>query len=146
MNIWCPYPNFKANTDVLRDEELWSCLYVALDVLRQLLHYKTTTGRLVQLWGARPGFLLSYAHIVADELERRGHKRDPGVTKAFVYMLRETGSVAAAPPTWWGEPRFHLAHRSRLIAVAPTYYAQRMPPTTPLDLPLMWPKKGILIP
>lgn len=136
--IWLPFANTKANLDVLTDEHIFDVVFEGLDCLRNI-YAGDLTWRNARAWATTPAALLMYVHRTEQEMVRRGFPPEPRVIKAQTALAEADWSLAPVPPWWFGQAKFHIAQRSHLIRVNPTYYAQRLPPTTPLELPLVWP-------
>lgn len=137
--IWLPFPNTKANLDVLTDEHLFDVVFEGLDCLRNI-YRGDVKWRNAQAWATAPAALLLYVHRAEQEMVRRGFPSEPRVVRAHVALADQGYTLAPVPPWWYGYPPFHVAQRSHLIRLNPEYYAQRMPLTTPLEVPLMWPR------
>jgi hypothetical protein len=144
MYTWVPFPNLSSSARVLRTEELDWTMLSGLDALRGLLWYqRTKIGRVEAMWSGHEACLLFYLLSIDQELIAREADRSAYANKAmavFCFMLRENLPMAPVPPSWLGEPSLHASHRSRLIRLAPEYYAQRMM-ITPLDLEMVWPNE-----
>jgi hypothetical protein len=138
--IWLPFASTKANLEVLTDEHVFEVVFEGLDCLRNI-YRGDLSWRNARMWGEHPAALLAYVAAAERETVHRGHNPEPRVIRAHVALSREGWPLAPVPPWWYGTPDFHLAQRSHLIRVNPTHYAQRMPPTTPLELPVIWPKE-----
>jgi hypothetical protein len=140
MSIWLPFPNVRQNLLTLNDSHLADVVWQGLDVLRAIPrpadHGPT---RHVRMWLESPAALLAYVVAAEAELRARGVGEEPRVQRAFTWYGRIGIPLAPVPPWWYGNPMFHSAQRSHLIAVDPVHYARRVPLTTPLDLKLIWP-------
>jgi hypothetical protein len=138
--IWLPFASTKANLDVLNDQHIFEIVYEGLQCLRNI-YVGDLSWRDARMWGEHPAALLAYVSRAEREMVQRGHSAEPRVLSAHVALSRAGWPLAPVPPRWYGNPRFHLSQRSHLIRVDPEYYARRMPPTTPLELPLIWPNE-----
>ena len=136
--IWLPFASAKANLKVLTDEHIFEVVFEGMQCLRNIV-VGDVDWRDVKAWRNNPASLLFYVTHAEREMVRRGYDPEPRVLRAHVAMGRNGWSLAPVPPWWFGLPAFHVAQRSYLISVDPTHYARRMPFTTPLDLPLIWP-------
>lgn len=138
--IWLPFANTKANLEVLRDDHVMDVVFEGLQCLRNIYN-----GQLSWLdakaWAEHPAALLAYVASAEREMVRRGHAAEPRVIRAQLALSRAGWPLAPVPPWWFGNPEFHMAQRSSLIRIAPEYYAHRLPPTTLLELPLLWPSE-----
>lgn len=136
--IWLPFANTKANLEVLKDEHIFDVVFEGLQCLRNIY-----AGRLdwrdARMWRNNPAALLLYTHRAEREMVHRGYPEEAKVRNAHVAMSDAGWSLAPVPPWWYGHPAYHTSQRSHLIRVDPTHYAQRLPFTTPLELPLYWP-------
>lgn len=138
--IWLPFASTKANLEVLTDEHVFDVVFEGLDCLRNI-YRGDLSWRNARMWGQRPAALLAYVASAEREMVRRGYEPEQRVMRAHVALSRDGWSLAPVPPWWYGTPDFHLAQRSHLIRVTPTHYAQRLPFTTPIELPLVWPQE-----
>lgn len=136
--IWLPYANVKANTDVLADGQLFDVVFQGLQCLRNI-YQGDLNWRDAAAWCSRPAGLLFYVLAAEQEMQRRGFPRERKVFKAFTSIAREYESLSPVMPPWYGDPALHQSHRSHLIRIDPEHYTRRMPFTTPLELPLIWP-------
>jgi hypothetical protein len=137
--IWLPYPNVRANLDVLADEHVTDIVLEGMQCLRDI--YAGALGRDVRAWRKHPQGLLFYVLSAEKELGKRGMGAvgEHQIVSAFTWISRHEPTMSPKMPSWYGEPAFHLAQRSHLIRVDPVHYARRLPLTTPLELPLIWP-------
>jgi len=136
--IWLPFSSTHKNLEVLANEHIFEIVFEGLQCLRNI-YVGDLSWRDARAWGEHPAALLHYVASAEREMVRRGYNPEQRVIRAHVALSRAGWPLAPVPPRWCGNPRFHLSQRSNLIRVNPEYYARRMPPTTPLEIPLMWP-------
>lgn len=136
--IWLPFASSKANLDVLTDEHVFDVVFEGLECLRNI-YSGDLAWRNAKAWAGAPAALLLYVTRAEREMVTRGYDPEPRVTRAHVWLSRAGWPMAPVPPWWFGSPVFHMSQRSHLIRVNPTHYAQRMPFTTPLEMPVVWP-------
>jgi hypothetical protein len=137
--IWLPFPNVRANLDVLSDGHLTDVVYQGMQCLRDV--YAGVLGRDVRAWRKHPQGLLFYVLSADKELRARGMGAGTNIAAAFTWISRQENTMVPKMPSWYGEPSLHLSHRSHLIRCEPEWYTRRLPFTTPLDLPLVWPSE-----
>lgn len=138
--IWLPFASTKANLEVLTDQHVFEVVYEGLQCLRNI-YVGDLSWRDARMWGSHPATLLAYAAAAEREMVRRGHNPEPRVIRAHVALSRAEWPLAPVPPWWFGDPAYHESQRSHLIRIEPTHYAQRLPFTTRLELPLIWPQE-----
>lgn len=138
--IWMPFASSKANLDVLTDEHVFDVVFMGMQCLRNI-YVGDLSWKDSRMWGTAPASLLLYTARAEREMVRRGYDPEPRVNSAHVALSRAGWPMAPVPPWWFGDPEFHESQRSHLIRVNPTHYAQRLPFTTRLDLPVIWPKE-----
>jgi hypothetical protein len=136
--IWLPYANIRKNLDVLNDEHVQDVVIEGMQCLRDI-YSAGVLGRDVRAWRKHPQGLLFYVISAEHELRKRGLIGEPRIRQAFTWVSRTEDTLAPVMPSWYGDPAFHLAQRSHLIRVDPEHYARRLPFTTPLELPIIWP-------
>lgn len=141
--IWLPFANVKSNLTTLTDEHVMDVVFEGMQCLRNI-YAENISWRDARMWVDGPAGLLFYVVAAEKEMRERGHDPEPRVRKAFVAIARAYESLSPKMPLWYGNPEFHRAQRSHLIRVNPEHYARRMPFTTPLEMPLMWPGEGRL--
>jgi hypothetical protein len=136
--IWLPYANLRKNLEVMTVDHVYDVVYEGLQCLRDVI--SGVSGRDVRAWRNRPGGLFFYVKLADEELQNRRLTGEPQVLKMFS-RLNNNFPMSPLMPTWFGDPDFHLAQRSHLIRVDPVHYARRLPLTTPLEIPLIWPRE-----
>lgn len=136
--IWLPFANLRANLDVLTIDHIYDVVFAGMQCLRDI-HVEEVSGRDVRAWRNHPVGLLMYVVAAEQEMRRRGMSGEPRVKTAFTWLGRNEPTMAPRMPAWYGDPAFHLSQRSHLIRVDPVHYARRLPLTTPLHLPVIWP-------
>lgn len=140
--IWLPFPNTKTNLEVLTDTHIFEVVFEGMQCLRNI-YVGDLSWRDAQMWANHPAALLLYVQRAEREMVRRGHEPEPRVRRAHVALSRAGWPLSPVPPWWYGNPHFHNTQRSNLIRVDPVHYARRLPPTTPLEMPLFWPKEDM---
>lgn len=138
--IWLPYPSARANMKVLTDTHVFEVVCEGLQCLRNI-YAGDLTWRDAAAWANHPAALLLYVARAHQEMVQRGYDPEPRVHRAHVALSRAGWPLAPVPPWWFGQPDFHLSQRSHLIRIDPVHYTRRMPLTTPLELPLIWPNE-----
>lgn len=141
--IWLPYANVRANLDVLNDGHVTDVVLEGMQCLRDI-YSAGVLGRDVRAWRKHPQGLLFYVLSANEELRARGMgagQSSRSIAAAFTHMSRSEPTMSPKMPSWYGDPALHLSHRSHLIRVNPDYYTRRLPLTTPLELPLIWPSE-----
>lgn len=137
MQTFLPLPSFRDSAACLDRQRLGKQRVEVLQLLNGL------TGRSVG-WTNHPASIMwqnhiyalsEYGMIVCWEWIARGYK-DTCRNKIISIRkeLTDTGM-----PSWLGDHKFHLSHRSNLIRKLPEYY-QPMWPGIPSTLPYVWPK------
>lgn len=139
--IWLPFANVRANLDVLEDGHVTDIVLEGMQCLRDI--YAGALGRDVRAWRRHPQGLLFYVISAEKELSWRGMGAvgTRNIASAFTWISRQEPTMSPQMPSWYGDPSLHLSHRSHLIRVSPEYYTRRLPLTTPLELPLIWPSE-----
>lgn len=138
--IWLPFANVKANIDVLTDAHICDVVFEGMQCLRDI-HEPSVAGRDERAWRNHPAGLLFYIIAAEAEMRRRGMDGEPRVFSAFTWISRRSATMSPQMPSWYGDPAFHESQRSHLIRVNPLHYARRLPPTTRLELPVIWPSE-----
>jgi hypothetical protein len=152
MQTFLPYGDFDRSARALDDRRLGKQRVEALQVLRALTRpvYGWQSHPVVLQWKGHEEALACYAFCVCDEWRHRGFAdtvrasiatelaETLGITK--VRAQADLGAAGELPP-WLGDEKFHVAHRSSLVAKDPDFYLQRFP-ETPGDIPYFWPVRS----
>lgn len=136
--IWLPFVSSRQNLEILTDEHVFDVVFEGMQCLRNI-YRDDVTWRDARMWVDAPASLLLYVTRAEREMVRRGYDPEPRVMSAHVALSREEWQLAPIPPWWFGSEELHMSHRSHLIRVNPEHYTRRLPFTTPLELPLIWP-------
>jgi hypothetical protein len=67
--------------------------------------------------------------------------KERGFADNLLDWFAERANCAAPLPSWWGDAKFHLSHRSNLIRKDPVFYGPKWP-GVPANLPYVWPTFG----
>lgn len=74
-----------------------------------------------QMWIGHEQFLCDYALEICREWKRRGYVDNQ--IPFFESYKKRYPDKTSQPPSWWGDQRVHLSHRSRLIEKMPSHYS-----------------------
>lgn len=88
------------------------------------------------MWLGHVPALLDYGIAVCEEWIKRGYND----TLLERFRAARSSQPPASAPTWLGDERFHLSHRSNLLRKLPAWYAPLFG-DIPADLPYVWPSK-----
>lgn len=89
-----------------------------------------------RMWRGYEPALATYGVLTCLNWIGRGYN-DTCLEKIAAYF-DVFGPFAGELPPWFGDPAFHLAHRSNLIRKNPDFY-RPLWPDVPDDLPYVWP-------
>ena len=89
-----------------------------------------------KMWKGHERQLCRYGIAICDEWIARGFKDTCRDKIAKLYDLTSEDSIIH--PSWIGNLRFHISHRSNLIRKLPSHY-RKFWPEVPSDLPYIWP-------
>ena len=124
MQTFLPYADFVDSARVLDRSRLGKQRVECKQILTALLdgrgwiHHPAT-----KMWKGYEFALCVYAISVCTEWTRRGYKD----TLQPYFIDRSTESVnpsGSELPPWFGDERFHSAHRAALLAKDPDHYSQ----------------------
>jgi hypothetical protein len=138
--IWLPYPSIPRSIATLAPDQLDDVVIEGLEALRCVFDPQRAFDGSYEMFRRSAAWLLVYVRQAELELGLHGYDPNPGPTQATLHFMRRNVPLAPVPPRWLGDKGFHLAQMSQLIKVDPGYYARRLPPNTPLDLPPIWPE------
>lgn len=97
----------------------------------------------VQLWIGHPWSLYNYLTEICKEWSIRGYK-DTCYNKASILVSKNFSDVSANMlPHWFGNEKFHSAHRAALLFKNYEYYKQFAWKEEP-KLEYFWPKSNVL--
>lgn len=143
MQTFLPYSDFRQSAAALDRARLGKQRVEALQVLRALVipQYGWQTHPAVRMWMGHVPALTMYGLTMVDEwVARGGEDTTRGRILEFAPQAGHPDYVDRIQmPYWLGDPGFHLAHRSRLLAKEPAFYADVFPGTDP-DLEYLWPE------
>ena len=92
----------------------------------------------VRMWRGHEAWLASYGREICTEWRSRGYQ-----DAQLEYFQEAMRRFPWSPyPSWLGDERFHLSHRSNLLRKKPEHY-RVLWPNDPDDLPYIWPE-GLL--
>ena len=145
MQTFLPYPDFTRSARVLDSPRLGKQRVETLQVLRalELGEYGWRNHPVVKMWRGRTPALVVYGLEVVRAWRERGHADStyeliaefaPEVESATQDDLAAQGLL----PTWLGDDRIHLSHRSALVRKDPDFYRPVFK-DVPDDLPYHWP-------
>ena len=129
MQTFLPYPDFRKSLGVLDVKRLGKQRVEAYQLIRAI---RGVTGwsrhPAARMWKGHVNALKLYFNLAVDEWVRRGHRNT-------MEKMRIRGRVAYPP--WFGDERFHAAHRSNLLRKDAAHYG-RFGWKEPPDLPYLW--------
>jgi hypothetical protein len=145
MQTFLPYPDFARSADVLDVARLGKQRVETLQVLRslELGDYGWRSHPAVRMWRGRTEALVAYGLAVVRAWQARGHADSTyGLISEFAPAVENlTQSDLAGRgllPSWLGDERLHLSHRSALVRKDPDFYRPVFGDITD-DLPYHWP-------
>jgi len=140
MQTFLPYPDFAKSVEVLDYRRLGKQRVEAKQLL-QALHFPGQSHwanhPAAIMWQGCEKALAEYWRVCCLEWKSRGYQ-DNLLHEAERYLA----SVADTPttlPEWFGDRKFHAAHRSNLLRKHPTHYG-KFGWTEHPHLPYVWPK------
>jgi pyrimidine dimer DNA glycosylase len=145
MQTFLPYPEFARSAQVLDVPRLGKQRVETLQVLRalELGDYGWQGHPAVRMWRGRTPALVGYGLAVVRAWTALGHADSthefiaefaPEVEPLTEADLADRGLL----PSWLGDERLHLSHRSALIRKDPDFYRPLFG-DVPADLPYHWP-------
>lgn len=147
MQTFVPYSDLKLCAKSLDDRRLGKqrseCLIILATIEKK--RHAPPEARIgwknhpaVLMWEGYEDFLIHYATRICVEWRKRGYK-DTTLEK---FLSLRKWVVKPNPPSWWGDVRVHVSHRSKLIQKNPDHYRDQFP-RTPEGLEYFWPSKEI---
>lgn len=107
-----------------------------LQIANVLASGRTTGGWVnhpaVRMWRGRLENLIQYGLVICREWKARGYK------DTCEEKLLAIATPSLIVPTWMGDERLHLSHRSKLISKLPEHYRPLFP-DDPDNLDYFWP-------
>src|SRR3954464_5847929 len=145
MQTFLPYRDFTRSAQVLDSPRLGKQRVETLQVLRalELGEYGWRNHPVVKMWRGRTPAVVVYGLEIVRAWRGRGHADStydlitefaPEVESATQQALADDGLL----PTWLGDGRLHLSHRSALVRKDPDFYRPVFG-DVPEDLPYHWP-------
>lgn len=139
MQTFLPLPGLSASARVLDRARLGKqrveCKQIYLALTDPAYGWQNHPA--VRMWKGHELALAHYGLIICGEWRSRGYKDT--LMPWFDNLLPSFDSeVRITMPSWFGEPTFHLSHRSNLLRKQPAWY-RTFWPDDPDDLPYIWP-------
>ncbi len=130
MQTFLPYADFNESVKCLDYRRLGKQRVEAMQILNALKdpNYGWQNHPAVKMWRGYEGALKAYMNICIKEWLRRGYKNN-------MELARVSKNVKYPP--WFGNEKFHAAHRSNLLRKDPEWYGQFGWLESP-DLPYIW--------
>src|SRR3954465_10543845 len=146
MQTFLPYRDFARSAEVLDSPRLGKQRVETLQVLRalELGDYGWRSPPVVRRWRGRAPALVVYGLAVVHAWRGRGHADSthdliaefaPGAS----VLSQEELAAGGLLPSWLGDGRIHLSHRSALVRKDPEFYRPVFG-DVPDDLPYHWPE------
>jgi hypothetical protein len=145
MQTFLPYPGFADSAQVLDAARLGKQRVETLQVLRalELGDYGWRSHPAVHMWRGRTEALVAYGLAVVRAWQARGHA--DSTYELITEFAPEVEALTQADlagrgllPSWLGDERLHLSHRSALVRKDPDFYRPVFG-DVPEDLPYHWP-------
>lgn len=153
MQTFLPFPNFAVSAYFLDRQRLGKQrieAYMATHYLVTAIEDGWGQHPVVAMWRGHLPALSLYLSIVDREWRRRGYESK--MIEPFDADYRRDDAFYAARhlpeyadhstivfPQWLGDPAFHAAHRSQLLAKSPEWYGRLGWTEKPGALPYVWP-------
>jgi hypothetical protein len=145
MQTFLPYPDFVASAESLDPPRLGKQRVETLQILRalELPEYGWSNHPAVVMWRRRVPALVLYGLTCARAWIRLGHADTTYQQMAefapdVAGLTQDDLAARGLIPSWCGDQRLHLSHRSKLLAKDPAYYGARFA-GTPVGLDYYWP-------
>lgn len=133
MQTFLPYPDFERSAKVLDYRRLGKQRVEAKQILNALTTGDAPHGwrnhPATKMWRGYEDALAIYKNKMIEEWCRRGYKNTMSLTMRPRHVEL---------PPWWGDEKFHAAHRSNLLRKDPEWYGQ-FGWAERDDLPYIWP-------
>src|SRR3954447_25065154 len=129
MQTFLPYPDFVRSAEVLDVARLGKQRVETLQVLRalELGDYGWRSHPAVHMWRGRTEALVAYGLAVVRAWQARGHA--DSTYELITEFAPEVEALTQADlagrgllPSWLGDERLHLSHRSALVRKDPDFY------------------------
>jgi len=135
MQTFLPYPDFEKSLKALDSQRLGKQRVEAFQILNIILKRTSKKGwknhPAVKMWKNHPNALKVYFNKSVEIWISRGYKNN---------MVREIPRGKVVFPKWFGNKKFHSAHRSNLLRKNKKYYSQ-FGWKESQNLPYFWPIK-----
>ncbi len=122
MQTFLPYPDFEESARCLDTKRLGKQRVEALQILNALQNPQAKGWKnhpATKMWQGHEAALIRYGVVICDEWSRRGYN---DTVKEKLLARLPAGSEELPP--WFGDPRLHASHRSRLLQKDPEHYGQ----------------------
>lgn len=134
MQTFLPYPDFEKSVQVLDSKRLGKQRVEAFQILNIILNRTKKIGwknhPAVKMWKNNPNALKQYFNEALNEWISRGFKNTMNFEKT-------RGRIKL--PIWFGNKKFHAAHRSNLLRKNKIHYSQFKWKENP-NMPYFWPE------
>jgi hypothetical protein len=149
VQTFLPFPDFTASAAALDQRRLGKQRVETLQVFRALTRpaYGWKNHPAVLMWAGREEALVRYGLDVcavwratgrADTVQETLGNEAREALGLVVVRSQDELVAAGEVPSWLGDERVHVSHRSRLIQKDPDFYRPLFP-GTPEDLECFWP-------
>lgn len=137
MQTFLPYANFVRSASVLDRQRLGKQRVEAWQILRALTGQSNGTGWInhpaTKMWRGNENELAFYGICICEEWIARGYK------DSLLPKFRERFDIDyCSLPSWLGDTKLHISHKSNLLRKLPNHYRQYWR-KTPDNLPYYWP-------
>ena len=138
MQTFLPYSGFQASARTLDRQRLGKQRVEVYQLLRALNGESKgwVNHPAARMWRGHERTLVVYGTTICGEWKARGYV-DNMQARIGEYFYKFSDS-ADHPPSWLGDPNFHLSHQSNLVRKSPEHYRTNFP-GVPDDLPYVWP-------
>lgn len=141
MQTFLPYMDFVQTARCLDRRRLGKQRVEALQLLGAI--HKGNGGwanhPAARMWSGYEGALILYGHEICLEWQDRGYKDTCDAKILEFELVFDVDCTLAPMPPWWGDPAFHLSHKSNLVRKMPEHYG-KLWSDVPNDLPYVWPQ------
>lgn len=126
MQTFLPFPSFRESAEVLDFRRLGKQRVEVLQILKALENPNAgwRNHPAVKMWEGYQYALSIYGLECCVAWENRGYKR--GTTRDQIHerasLYSKTSGIPHAKPRWFGDDKFHSAHRRMLVWKMPDYY------------------------
>lgn len=139
MQTFLPYQDFMCCAKVLDRQRLGNQRVENLQIINTLVYGGGWNNHpAVKMWKGYEKALFFYQFYICGEWVFRGYN-DTCLDKTRDTVGKKClDRVALEMPPWWGNPRLHLSHRSRLVCKFPEHYRKFWPDIDD-DFDYYWP-------